>query len=220
MQPRDNTKDLIALLGGSEESPEANPLPCGWAWYAQRSFDYGYLVTAVGTGSAVRCTTKAEKLAKLTHEDHSPKEVLIFDNGGETWDRYTALFTGPYIHETAGVSLYIGMSAHPTDPQGFGQHGEVKGMVEKGDAHCFAHWGELINFSDLPEDCRAVVLHDYRDLWGLDDHYVIWVEPGGVTMGILAQTDAEAIQQAKNNPDLADANYDIYNGERRIHTNY
>lgn len=54
-------------------------------------------------------------------------QVRLFDNGGETFDRYTAIFT----HD--GEEWYLGMSEHPFHPQGFGQHGEgdVSGVIER-----------------------------------------------------------------------------------------
>lgn len=54
--------------------------------------------------------------------------VTLYDNGGETLDRYTAIFV-----TADGESWYIGMSEHPFHPQGFGQHGEgdVSGTIER-----------------------------------------------------------------------------------------
>lgn len=53
----------------------------------------------------------------------------LYDNGGETMDRYTALFE----HVESGYRWYLGMSEHPFHPQGFGQHGEgdVSGTIER-----------------------------------------------------------------------------------------
>ena len=165
MDAKDNTKDLIDLLGGNAEN--APDLPCGWAWYARECFDHGYHVTATGEGIGVRKTTVVERMKRLI-VDGAPQEIICFDNSGETWDRYTVLFTGPYIHLTAGAAIYIGMSARPTDPQGFGQHGEAGTVyVTLHDHADYAHWGKRIKFKDLPEECQAVVMNDYRDLWDL-----------------------------------------------------
>jgi hypothetical protein len=83
--------------------------------------------------------------------------IRVYDNGGETCDRYTVVFmnradwgfTAKYIRET-GRDFYpsLGMSSAPFHPQGFGQHSECK--VGK-------HLGKRIPFTELPEDCRKLV---------------------------------------------------------------
>lgn len=104
-----------------------------------------------------------------------PRYVRCYDNGGETADRYTAVFSGR--HASARIDRvfpYLGMSAAPFHPQGFGQHGETRDKPCDVDRWGFPaamgrknHLGRRIPFADLPEDCRKLVMQDYLELWGL-----------------------------------------------------
>ena len=97
----------------------------------------------------------------------TPRYVKIYDNGGETFDRYTCVFTKKSIvskeqrRHYGTRFLYIGMSEHPFHPQGFGQHGEIEPQ------HIGGHLGKRIKFENLPEDCKKAVMQDYLDLWDL-----------------------------------------------------
>lgn len=76
--------------------------------------------------------------------------IRIYDNGGETFDRYTVIYMDDLCPYT---SLYTarGMSENPSHPQGFGQICEA----EPGE-----HLGKEIDFTDLPEPCQRMVLSD------------------------------------------------------------
>ena len=91
-----------------------------------------------------------------------PKYIRCYDNSGETFDRYTVVFTGHYKGKNS--QLYIGMSASPFHPQGFGQHGESQTPI---DYPKYSHLGKKIKFADLPEDCKQCVTGDYIEIWGL-----------------------------------------------------
>lgn len=93
-----------------------------------------------------------------------PRYVHCYDNGGETFDRYTVCFTGRYRHKTDRQQWYVGMSAHPFHPQGFGQHGESAQPI---DYPRYSHLGRKIKFSDLPPDCQRLIVGDYLYLWDL-----------------------------------------------------
>lgn len=102
-----------------------------------------------------------------------PKYVRCYDNGGETYDRFTVCYTGRAA-SADGVYPYVGMSAHPFYPQGFGQHGETTlrpcdtngwGYPPAVGRKC--HLGTRINFTDLPPDCQKLVLRDYKEIWKL-----------------------------------------------------
>lgn len=93
-----------------------------------------------------------------------PRYVRVYDNGGESFDRYTVVFTGRYRHKTGGSFWYLGMSARPFHPQGFGQHGESDRQI---DYPTYGHLGKKISFDGLPADCQRCVLQTYRDLWDL-----------------------------------------------------
>jgi hypothetical protein len=82
----------------------------------------------------------------------APEYVLaVFDNKGKTWDRYTVTFGGSLWAPDMGRNVfYLGMSEHPTHPQGFSQWGE-----------CSASWRphhEQIRWLDLPEHIRNHVI--------------------------------------------------------------
>src|SRR4051812_11038427 len=123
-----------------------------------------------------------------------PKYVRCYDNG-TSGDCYTVVFTGNYqrrlwkdgklTERRAGYQgrmesfprqkryMYLGMSAHPTHPQGVGSHNESERQIDVNKAG-FApaigrksHLGKRIPFAELPENCRKLVLSDYKELWDL-----------------------------------------------------
>lgn len=99
--------------------------------------------------------TRAERLMP----NGVPRYIRCYDNGGETADRYTVVYT-----RTADY-FYVGMSENPYHPQGFGQHGEGKdGPIDRPK---YAHLGKRISFHDLPAECRKLVRSDYRLIWRL-----------------------------------------------------
>jgi hypothetical protein len=95
-----------------------------------------------------------------------PRYVHVYDNGGETFDRYTVVFTGRYTHKTGGEHMYIGASAHPFHPQGFGQHGYSEPHKQI-DYPSYGHLGKKISFDALPPDVQKMTLNTYEDLWDL-----------------------------------------------------
>jgi len=103
-----------------------------------------------------------------------PKYVRVYDNEGESADRYTVVFTGNYAVNNSGYHLYIGMSGSPFHPQGVCLHGESENIIDvkKGSWGGIPigrknHLGKRITFSDLPDDCKKVTINDYKDIWGL-----------------------------------------------------
>jgi hypothetical protein len=90
-----------------------------------------------------------------------PKHVRIYDNGGETFDQYTVVFTGNFKNRNH-TCYYLGMSTDPYHPQGFGQHGESKDIIDR---PTYAHLGKKIKFQDLPERCQDCVIQDYKEIW-------------------------------------------------------
>lgn len=96
--------------------------------------------------------------------DGSPRWIRCYDNGGETFDRYTVVFT-------RGKRCYLGMSQHPAHPQGYGMHGEwPKGEAPIDRLGGYSHLGKKIKFSDLPEDCQKAVNNTYGALWSHTIH--------------------------------------------------
>jgi hypothetical protein len=110
--------------------------------------------------------------------DGVPKYVRCYDNGGTTVkdgsiDRYTVCFTGNYRRKTGGEFVYLAMNGSPFHPQGFGQHGQHSEQIDVnkwGYAPAMGHknhLGKRIPFMELPEDCRKLVISDYKELWDL-----------------------------------------------------
>ena len=107
-----------------------------------------------------------------------PRLVRCYDNGGETADRYTVLFTGVYRRRTGGNFISVCMSANPYHPQGVGMHAEspqhydtmhpTKGYQWPPAIGRKCHLGVRIKFEDLPENCQRLVMDDYRDIWNLN----------------------------------------------------
>ena len=91
-----------------------------------------------------------------------PKWIRCYDNGGESIDRYTVVFTGNYAGRNG--CDYLAMDDQPTSPQGFGQHMNSREIIDRPQS---AHLGRRIPFSALPDACRRLVLSDYRDTWGI-----------------------------------------------------
>ena len=94
-------------------------------------------------------------------ETNEPRYVRCYDNCGESFDRYTVVFTRKRI-DVYRVFIYLCMSTYPTHPQGFGQSGESEYPIDK---PTYSHLGKKIKFSDLPTDCRKLVESWYRDIW-------------------------------------------------------
>ena len=78
------------------------------------------------------------------------KNLKIYDNGGETCDRYTVVFTDR-PERAKNTYTCLGMSEKPFHPQGFGQHSTA--MLGR-------HLGKSIKFEDLPVDCQKMVLQN------------------------------------------------------------
>ena len=72
---------------------------------------------------------------------------LRYFDAPETLDRFTAVWPD---------GSYLGMSEHPSHPQGFGQHGDGLDMSDT----ILAFLGKEIQFSDLPPDCQKAVNQD------------------------------------------------------------
>lgn len=82
----------------------------------------------------------------------SLKNVRLYDNGGKTFDRYTAV----YMDEIERSGLYgaRAMSDQPFSPQGFGCYTS---------AAPGRHLGRRIKFEELPADCQRLVLQDLEE---------------------------------------------------------
>lgn len=109
---------------------------------------------------------RAERVAAFM-PNGIPRYIRIYDNGGESADRYTVCYTGRYRKFNKERRewdwwQYVGMSENPFFHLGICQHGE---SAERIDQPSYKHLGKRIKFADLPRDCQAVVLSDYREIW-------------------------------------------------------
>jgi hypothetical protein len=71
----------------------------------------------------------------------------IYDNGGETCDRYTVLTTWP--ENPTGCYMALGLSDNPTHPQGFSQW--TAAMPGR-------HLGKRVPWAEVPEHIRVHVV--------------------------------------------------------------
>ena len=96
----------------------------------------------------------------LYGENGEPKRVRCYmQKKNKTFDYITVVYT--YINHAgypAGTVLYRAMSDNPTHPQGYGQWGEAS-------RYNFKSGGSRVSFSELPLECRKVVLDDYKSIW-------------------------------------------------------
>lgn len=96
-------------------------------------------------------------------KDGAPRYIRCYDNGGQSYDRYTVVFTKK---KHGGEFVYLGMSEYPHHPQGFGQHGYSETLIDK---PSYSHLGKRIRFNDLPTDCKALVMQDYEYIWEITE---------------------------------------------------
>lgn len=118
-----------------------------------------------------------------------PRWVRIYDNGGDTIDRYTVVYTGRAACASAcnpkyGTRQfpYLGMRGDPFHPQGVGQHGwsndqPADTLPPNANRAPGYHWpqaigrrchlGKRIEWADLPHDCKRAVWQDYSAIWDI-----------------------------------------------------
>lgn len=89
-----------------------------------------------------------------------PRYIRCYDNGGETADRYTVVYT----RTNTGNCFYVAMGSTPFHPQGICLHGESPSTIDR---PAYSHLGKKIDFSELPDDCKKVILSDYTEIWKL-----------------------------------------------------
>lgn len=99
-------------------------------------------------GSEITCFS-CGKSAPLSRDSGAGKpNIRCYDNGGKTLDRYTVIYLDQ-PESTEGTYGARGMNAQPF--HGIGLYcSAVPGR----------HLGKRIQFSELPEDCRKLVLQD------------------------------------------------------------
>lgn len=81
--------------------------------------------------------------------------VVLYDNGGESADRYTAVIPFDASKDFNGSKcVYFGFNHCPNHPMGIGQSGESKEFIHKPSGK---HLGKKIHFEDLPEKAAQAV---------------------------------------------------------------
>jgi len=104
-----------------------------------------------------------------------PRYIRIYDNGGESLDNYTCVFTGHYRNRTGGEFWYLAMNAAPFHPQGIGMHGSSPDQIDSirgswagcsiGRRH--PALGVRVAWHSLPADVQKCILQTYRNLWDI-----------------------------------------------------
>ena len=111
---------------------------------------------------------RLERLAPMDAAGtRTPRYIRCYDNGGETLDNFTVVYTRTHLR--LGAERYytsVSMNDMPFFPSGICQHGEHPRLIDRPTS---SHLGRRIPFSALPEDCRRVVLMDYADLWDIPE---------------------------------------------------
>lgn len=83
------------------------------------------------------------------------KSIRIYDNGGKTFDRFTAVWINRPYSTNKGDKLRecLGMSERPFSPLGFCMYGGA--MLGR-------HLGKKITFEQLPDDCQKAIINDFE----------------------------------------------------------
>lgn len=82
------------------------------------------------------------------------KTCRIYDNGGETLDRYTACFRVEKMKDGRRYFPYLGFS---TSPLGFSQHGDADLPIDRPSGK---HLGKRIAFESLNKDCQQLLIQE------------------------------------------------------------
>lgn len=89
----------------------------------------------------------------------TPRYIRCYDNGGETFDRITVVFTN--LKRRLGYHPFIGSSENGT---GFYCHGESQDILDR---PSYAHLGKRIKFDDLTVELQARIREAYEYYWDL-----------------------------------------------------
>jgi len=121
-----------------------------------------------------KMTKKQRERFKRLLPDGTPRYARVYDEkSGKFADRYTVVFTGQVRSKCGGQTPVLAMSGAPYHPQGIGLHNTYPYIIDVDDYGYPPkmgrknHLGTRVPFSELPEDCRVVVLDDYSDYWDL-----------------------------------------------------
>lgn len=104
-----------------------------------------------------------------------PKYIRCYIDFTQKYADYiTVVYTGRYRQWTGGEFWARGMNAYPLHPQGIGQMGFYPRQIDVNKSGWPPalgrknHLGTRVLFTELPDDCKRLVLDDYMDLWDID----------------------------------------------------
>ena len=101
---------------------------------------------------------------KDREKDPINSRAKIYDNGGETLDRFTVIYLKQQESSKGPYMLGVAMDCDPCHPQGFGQHIEIE--CTKRGRPLIGYVGELILFEELPLPCQKLVRADVEEIFG------------------------------------------------------
>lgn len=103
--------------------------------------------------------TPRRQSARFLDGDCPAGVLAIFDDGPDTFDRYT-VFYREFVPGSNGSQWigYRGMSEDPYAPQGFGIYGEMQAWEVR--AYRRAKYHRSARWSDLPEQVKRSVRQD------------------------------------------------------------
>jgi hypothetical protein len=88
-----------------------------------------------------------------------PRYLRIYDNRGQTYDRYTILFTRKRVD---GYFMCLSSSHNLV----IGSHFDSLDIL---DYPSSSHLGKRIQFEHLPEKVRNLVIEDYKSIWNITE---------------------------------------------------
>lgn len=95
-----------------------------------------------------------KRSSKRWLEGAPPALLAVYDNGGKSADRYTALYGAPLWEPSFGHMVPCRfMSQHPSHPQGIGLFGEHP-------ANDRAALGRKVTFKSLPAEVQRCIMSD------------------------------------------------------------
>jgi hypothetical protein len=93
----------------------------------------------------------------------TPRYVRCYDNGGDTADRYTIVFTGNFPDRDRQC-YYYGCSGDPSHALGIGMLDSHDKVIDR---PTYSHLGKKVKFETLPEKVRKTIISYYKDFWRL-----------------------------------------------------
>lgn len=139
----------------------------------------------------------AAGMSEMDSEQVGKYNVRVYDNGGETADRYTFCI----VDSETGDTQWFGASEDPFSPQGFGQYVGDGGQVSEGE-----HLGKKIKIAELPDAVQKYITQTTVDENPMGDETTkdnsemqpaskSWRKKSGVTAAGEAGTRKRALKE-------------------------